>query len=107
MYVLREARASAAGRLDSRLRERQNPACRSRKGLPMIFKKRVSRWLLATATAVTAATAAAVVSIPASGASAASAPALPGLGAPGLHVRAATAAPGPADACGYQAAIPA
>lgn len=73
----------------------------------MIFKKRVSRWLLTTATVVTAATAAVAISIPASGASVASAPALPGLGAPGLHVRAATAAPGPADACGYQAAIPA
>ena len=59
------------------------------------------------ATVVAAAAAATAVSLPASGASAASAPALPGLGAPGLHVRAAAAAPGPADACGYQAAIPA
>jgi peptidyl-prolyl cis-trans isomerase B (cyclophilin B) len=73
----------------------------------MILKKRTSRWLLTTATLVTAAAAVTAVSVPASGASTASAPALPGLQAPGLHVRAATAAPGPADACGYQAAIPA
>jgi peptidyl-prolyl cis-trans isomerase B (cyclophilin B) len=73
----------------------------------MIFKKRVSPWLITMATVVAAAAAATAVSLPASGASAASAPALPGLGAPGLHVRAAAAAPGPADACGYQAAIPA
>jgi peptidyl-prolyl cis-trans isomerase B (cyclophilin B) len=73
----------------------------------MIFKKRVSRWLLGAATLVTAAAAVAAVSLPASGASTASAPALPGLNAPGLHVRAAAAAPGPAGACGYQAAIPA
>jgi len=73
----------------------------------MIFKKRVSRWLLTTATVVTAAAAVAAVSIPASGASTAGAPALPGLHAPGLHARAAATAPGPADACGYHAAIPA
>ena len=46
------------------------------------------------------------VSVTASGASTAGTRALPGLHAPNLHVRAATAA-GPADACGYHAAIPA
>jgi peptidyl-prolyl cis-trans isomerase B (cyclophilin B) len=73
----------------------------------MIFSKRVSRCLLTMATVVTAAAAAAVVSVPASGASTAGAPALPGLHAPGLPARAAAAAPVPAGACGYRAAIPA
>jgi peptidyl-prolyl cis-trans isomerase B (cyclophilin B) len=72
----------------------------------MILKKRVSRWLLTAATLVTAAAAAAAISVPASRASTAGAPALPGLQAVGLHVRAAAGAPVPADACGYQAAIP-
>jgi peptidyl-prolyl cis-trans isomerase B (cyclophilin B) len=73
----------------------------------MIFKKRVSRWLLTTAAVVTAAAAVAAVSIPASGASTAGGPTLPGLDAPGLHAQAGATAPGPADACGYHAAVPA
>ena len=73
----------------------------------MILKKRVFRLLLTTATIVTAAAAVTAASFTASGASTASTPALPRLNASGLHVRAAAAAPGPADACGYHAAIPA
>lgn len=73
----------------------------------MILKKRASRLLLTAATIVTAAAAVTAVSVTASGARTASAPGLPGLNAPNLHVRAAAAAPGAADACGYHAAIPA
>jgi peptidyl-prolyl cis-trans isomerase B (cyclophilin B) len=73
----------------------------------MIHKKRASRLLLTTAAILTAAAAVTAVSFTASGASTASTPALPGLNAPNLHVGAAAAAPGPADACGYHAAIPA
>ena len=72
----------------------------------MIRKKRASRLLLTTAALVTVAAAVTAVSVTASGASTAGTRALPGLHAPNLHVRAATAA-GPADACGYHAAIPA
>ena len=73
----------------------------------MILRKRASRLLLTTATVVAAAAAVTAVSVTASGASTASTPALPGLNAPHLHARAAAAAAGPADACGYHAAIPA
>jgi peptidyl-prolyl cis-trans isomerase B (cyclophilin B) len=73
----------------------------------MILSKRASRPLLATAALVTAAAAVTAVSVTASGASTASTPRPPGLHAPNLHVRAAAAAPGTADACGYHAVIPA
>ena len=80
-----------------------------------MLKKRASRLLFTTATIVTAAAAVTAVSVSASGASTASTastagtartPALPRLNAPNLHVRTAVA-PGPADACGYHATIPA
>jgi peptidyl-prolyl cis-trans isomerase B (cyclophilin B) len=73
----------------------------------MILSTRASRLLLATAALVTAAAAVTAVSVTASGASTASTPRPPGLHAPNLHVRAAAAAPGTADACGYHAVIPA
>jgi peptidyl-prolyl cis-trans isomerase B (cyclophilin B) len=73
----------------------------------MMLKKRASRLLFTTASIITAAAAVTAVSVSASGASLASAPALPRLNAPNLHVRAAAGTPGPADACGYRAAIPA
>jgi peptidyl-prolyl cis-trans isomerase B (cyclophilin B) len=71
----------------------------------MILKMRASRLLLTAATVVTAAAAVTAVSFTASGASSASTQPLPRLSAPNLHVRAA--APAPAAACGYHAAIPA
>jgi len=73
----------------------------------MILSKRASRLLLTSAALVTAAAAVTAVSVTASGASTASTPRPPGLHAPNLHVRAAAAAPGTADACGYHAVIPA
>jgi peptidyl-prolyl cis-trans isomerase B (cyclophilin B) len=73
----------------------------------MILKKRAHRLLLTTATIVTAAAAVTAVSVTASGADTSSTRELPGLSAPNLHVLAAPAADGTADACGYQAAIPA
>jgi peptidyl-prolyl cis-trans isomerase B (cyclophilin B) len=73
----------------------------------MILKKRAHRLLLTTATIVTAAAAVTAVSVTASGADTGSIRQLPGLNAPNLNVRAAPAAAGTADACGYQAAIPA
>src|SRR5215469_6626427 len=73
----------------------------------MILRKRVSRLVLTTAAIVTAAAAVTAISVTASGASTAGTRALHGLHAPNLHLRAAAAAAGPADACGYHAAIPA
>ena len=70
-----------------------------------MLKKRVSRFLLATATLVTAAAAVTAVGVTTSGATTASTPTLPRLNAPGLHAQAAPATT--TDACGYHAAIPA
>jgi peptidyl-prolyl cis-trans isomerase B (cyclophilin B) len=70
-----------------------------------MLKKRVSRFLLATATLVTAAAAVTAVGVTTSGATTASTPTLPRLNAPGLHAQAAPATA--TDVCGYHAAIPA
>jgi peptidyl-prolyl cis-trans isomerase B (cyclophilin B) len=69
-----------------------------------MLKKRVSRVLLASATAATAVAGLTFAGVTASGASPGST--LPGLNAPGLHTEAAANA-NTADACGYTAQIPA
>jgi peptidyl-prolyl cis-trans isomerase B (cyclophilin B) len=69
-----------------------------------MLKNRVSRVLLATATAATAVAGLTFAGVTASGASPGST--LPGLNAPGLHTEAAAKA-NTADACGYTAQIPA
>jgi peptidyl-prolyl cis-trans isomerase B (cyclophilin B) len=68
--------------------------------------KRAPRLLLAAAAIVTVATAVTAASVTAS-ATTASTRTLPRLDAPGLHARAAAAAPAATDACGYHASVPA
>ena len=72
-----------------------------------MLKNRVSRVLLATATAATAVTGITLAGVSASGAQ--TGHPLPGLNAPGLHLQAATPAKPAtaADACGYHYQIPA
>jgi len=69
-----------------------------------MLKNRLSRVLLASATAATAVAGLTFAGVTASGASPGSS--LPGLSAPGLHTEAAAKATA-ADACGYTAQIPA
>lgn len=70
-----------------------------------MLKIRVSRVLLATATAVTAVAGVTFAGITASGAS--TGHPLPGLNAPGMHAQYSTRTANAADACGYHAQIPA